>query len=353
MRIKLAILERDESYLNRIVTVFSTKFSDNFELYSFTNQETAMATLNPAKIDVLLADDSFEIDPKQLPKRCALAYFVESADIETLRDQQAIFKYQRVELIYKQILSLYAEKASSVSGLRMNDDDCKVIAFCSAAGGVGSSSLAAACAISLAARGHRTMYLNLEKFGGASMFFTGEGQFDMSDVVFSVKSKKSNLALKLESYARRDENGVYFFASSKLALDMIELTAEEIVRLVSELQVTGSYEYVVLDCDFSLDRSRLSTYRRAHSLVFVSDGSQTANVKTARAVEALTIIEQNEDAPLTNRLKLLYNKFSNKTGRSLEDLGIPELGGAPRFEHASAREVVRQLAGMRLFDQIL
>ena len=38
MKIKLAILEKDQCYLQRIVTVFSTKYSDNFEIYSFTDE---------------------------------------------------------------------------------------------------------------------------------------------------------------------------------------------------------------------------------------------------------------------------------------------------------------------------
>lgn len=84
---------------------------------------------------------------------------------------------------------------------------------CRAGGGVGSSSLAAACALNFAARGRSVLYLNLEKFGGSSQFFSGEGQFDMSDVVLSLKSRKANLALKLESYVRRDPRGVFFFAS--------------------------------------------------------------------------------------------------------------------------------------------
>lgn len=353
MKIKLAILERDVAYLNRIISVFSTKYAENFEIYSFTNQDTAIANLGEAKIDVLLADDSFEIDPKLLPRRCALAYFVESADIETIRDQTAIFKYQKIDLIYKQILSIYAEKASTVSGLRMNDDSCKIIAFFSAAGGVGSSSLAAACAMSYAALGHRAVYLDLEKFGASGTFFSGEGQFDMSDVVFAIKSNRSNLALKLESFIRRDPCGVFFFEPPRLALDTIELSTEEIIRLVTELQVTGSYEYIILDCDFSLDRSVMKIFRKAHALVMVSDGTEIANIKTARAVEALTTVEQNEDAPLTHRLKLIYNRFSNKSGRALDNLGIPELGGAPRFGQATTREIIRQLSGMRLFDQIL
>lgn len=39
MKIKLAIIEKDKNYLNRIISVFNTKYSDKFEIYSFTEIE--------------------------------------------------------------------------------------------------------------------------------------------------------------------------------------------------------------------------------------------------------------------------------------------------------------------------
>ena len=62
MKIKLAILEKDVSYLNRIVAAFSTKYADKFEIYSFTDQEVALATLDSARIDVFIASD-FTAEP--------------------------------------------------------------------------------------------------------------------------------------------------------------------------------------------------------------------------------------------------------------------------------------------------
>lgn len=353
MKIKLAILESDSSYLKRIVSVFSNKYADNFEIYSFTDQGLAMAELGESKIDVLLADDAFDVNADQLPRRCAMAYLVESADIDAINDQRAIFKYQKIELIYKQILSLYAEKASTVSGLKMDEGSCKTIVFASASGGTGSSCMAAACAVSYVAKGHRVIYLNLEKFGSTSIFFSGEGQFDMSDVVFSVKSKKSNLALKLESYVRRDPRGVFFFAPSKIALDMMDLTIDDTLLLISELNLTGSYDYLIVDYDFTLSKDALNLFRKAHALVLVGDGSEVSNEKTKRAYYALSTIEQSSDSPITNRTKLIYNKFSNKTSVSMPDIGLQNLGGAPRFEHAGTAAVVKQLAGMDLFGQII
>lgn len=66
--------------------------------------------------------------------------------------------------------------------------------------------------------------------------------FDMSDIIFALKSKKANLAMKLESCVKQDGSGVYFYSQSKIALDMHELNSEDIMRLLSELKLYGEYD---------------------------------------------------------------------------------------------------------------
>lgn len=353
MRIKLAILEKDQNYLNRITSVFNTKYSDKFEIYSFTDLAVAMETLEKAKIDVLLASESFEVDFDAIPKRCGFAYFVDSAGIETLKDQYAICKFQKVELIYKQILSIYSENTETVAGIKNDDCSTKLFAFTSPSGGVGTSSVAAACALHYAAKGKKTLYLNLEKFGSADAFFAAAGQFDMSDIIFSLKSRKANLALKLESCVKHDPRGVYFYSQPKLALDMLELTAEETARLVNELKVTGSYDYIIVDLDFSMEKEILDMLRMMHAVVMVSDGSEIANIKLYRAYQALRLKEQKAEMPITDRMCSIYNKFSNKTSKVLDNLELKNVGGAPRYEYATTEQVITELAEMEMFNKII
>lgn len=353
MKIKLAILEKDRSYLTRIVSTFGMKYADKLEIYSFTEAEVALATLSSAKIDVLLSGDTFDIDPRRLPSRCAFAYLVDSMGIDTIKDRRAICKFQKADLIYKQILSVYSENASTITGFKIDGEEGRVLAFCSASGGVGSSTMAAACAAHYAGKGHKVLYLNLEKFGSADVFFSGEGQFDMSDIIFALKSKKTNLPLKLESCVKQDACGVYFYSPARIALDMMELTSEEIQRLISELKLMGEYDHIIMDLDFSLDKDMLKIYRQAQTIVLVGDGSVESNTKTERAYAALATMEQNADAPLTNRMVFLYDKVSSKNGQSINAAGLRVLGGAPRYTGASARQIIGQLAGMDVFDAIL
>ena len=352
MKIKLAILEKDESYLKRIATAFGSKYADKFQIYSFTDQNTAMDHLDGARIDVLLASDCFDINVDLLPNRCGFAYLIDAPGIDMLNDQRAICKFQKADLIYKQILSVYAEKASSITGFKVSGDESTVIAFCSASGGVGCSTMAAACATRFAKHDKKVLYLNLEKFGSADMFFSGQGQFDMSDIIFALKSKKANLPLKLESCVKQDANGVHFYSGTKFALDMMEMTTENTIQLISELKFTGGYDYIVLDMDFGIDCEMLKIYRLARSIVWVGDGSAESNKKIERAYAALEMLERDADVPLINRMSFVYNKVGSKSGQQIDVPGLKVLGGAPRYAGASVHQIVGQLSAMNILDGI-
>lgn len=353
MKIKLAILEKDHNYLDRIVSVLSSKYTDNFEIYSFTNHDIALSALDESRIDVFVAAEGFEIDVTQLPKRCAFAYLVESANLDTFNNQRAIGKFQRADLIYRQILSIYSEYAGSVTMIKEGDGTATILAFLPVSGGCGSSTMAAACALHFSSQGKKTLYLNLEKLGIANSFFNGEGQFDMSDIIYTLKSKKANISLKLESCVRQDPRGVFFFSKSKYALDMQELSSDDILRLISELRQSSSYDVIIIDFDFELNKKMMGIYCQAHTVVWVGDGSEISNTKMSRAFTALSTLEQNADIPLTSKLVLLYNKFSSKTGKTLTDIGVKTIGGAPKYEHATTVQVLRQLSSMDLFEKLL
>lgn len=71
-----------------------------------------------------------------------------------------------------------------------------------------------------------------------------------------------------------------------------------------------------------------------------------------RAYSALMLKEENEEEPLSSRIVLIYNKFSNKSGRAVSGVDITNIGGAPRYEHASTKQVVEQLCNINMFEKL-
>ncbi|MDR1217641.1 MAG: chromosome partitioning protein ParA, partial [Oscillospiraceae bacterium] len=280
------------------------------------------------------------------------AYLTDSPDIGTVNGRRAVCKYQRAETLYRSVLEIFDASAGAI-GVRGGAGGTRgVVLFTAASGGTGCSSCAAACAVRFARAGRRTLYLNLEPLGGAGAFFTGEGQSDFSDVIFALKSGAANLQLKLEIGARRDDSGVFFFAEPRTAFDMRELDGGDMDALMTQLETSGMYEYIVVDAAFAPGPTVSCMLRRATALVFVSDGSEMANMKLERARRALEIMESQDDAARTPPVYVFYDKFSGKTGERAQYDGARVLGGAPRYEGADTARIVSILSELDAFDAL-
>lgn len=350
MKIKLAILESDVDFLKNYSIALSSRFSDKLEVYTFSNLENAMSALADSRIDVFLAGDNFEIDTSNIPEECGFAYLVDSNDIKSFKSEHTVCRFQKIDLIYRDILGIFSEKEYIVSGSNMANTNCKVLLFTGIEGGTGASSAAAACALYFAQNGKRVLYLNIEKFGSADMFFYGEGQYTMSDIVYNIKSKKSNLSLKLESSVKIDKRGVYFFSSPNLVLDLLELDIEDKKLLINTLVMSSQYDYIVIDCDFGMQKDDLELYSMANEIILVGDGSEISNDKTVRAIASIQILEQEKNMSICRKTMLLYNRFNNYTGRTIENLDIRTIAGIPPFENLNTQQIITKISGMQFFN---
>lgn len=354
MKIKLAILDTDKAYLNRLVAALNAKYSDSMVVYSFTDAKMAFDEVERIHMNILLMSMHVEADTRNLYKKCQPVYMLDEATEETYKGCHAIGKYNSVDYIYKKMLDYYAEATEESARLRLNDDSTRIILFTSPAGGVGTSSMAVACAKKIALSGKKVLYFDLDRFAEADAFFHGSSDKCMSDVIYSVKSKRGSVSIKLESYVSVDD-GVCYYSKSKSPLDMLELKAEDVSKLVMELKNSVAYDYIVLDAPFNMDGLMLQFIDRAFSIVLVSDGSEIANRKLKRVLEGLEIKETQEGLDALDKTFIAYSKFGSKTGRkvAIDDGDVKELGGVPRFEGGTTEAVVDQMLQKLSFERLL
>jgi MinD-like ATPase involved in chromosome partitioning or flagellar assembly len=352
LKIKLAILDHDKAYLDRLVQSFTGKYSDKIEVYSFTDEALALSSLTDRRVNIFVAGMDFDVKMSKIPSKCGFAYFTDLQDAESYKEQKTIFKYQKIESIYKKILELYSENIPDNINIKLDgNSSTNILTFASPCGGVGNSTVAAACAKYFAGRNQNALYLNLERLGSSDMFFSGSGDTGFSDVIFALKSKRSNFSLKLESSVKRDSSGVCFYSTSNTPLDMEELTGEETKRLVSSLLLAGVYDMIVIDMAFDLSEKAIEVLGRSTKIIFVSDGSEISNIKMRQAIAAFEVLEKQQHISLLDQTAVLYNKFRSKTGEVSEDIGLQMLGGAPLFEQASATDIVSQLQQLEIFKK--
>jgi cellulose biosynthesis protein BcsQ len=353
MKIKVTIYDPDEQYLHRVSKYYAANYDTRLELYCFTGMEQAMKSLTENKVQVFLASTEGAVDFAQVPARCAFAWLIDSSTADEYQGKRAVLKYQKLESIYSEILDIYSEKMPHGT-VKADEGAVEIVAFVSAAGGVGCSTVSAACAAFLARRGRRVLYLNLEHFGGAEFFYRAGGSGSLSNVLFAVNSKRANLALKLESLVRKDgDSGVFFYSAAENAMDMNEVNAEFLTVLLNALRGSESYDTIVLDLNFQLSELCLEALKQANRIVLLSDGRAVTNKKTARAVAALLEIQEERGVPYYDKISLLYNKYSNRTSTDFTDYELPALGGIPRFEGADSIIVYQKIAELQVFGHLM
>lgn len=358
MKIKLAILDSDRNYLEKMHAAFIRRYSDKLEIYLFTSAFSALESLAASKIDVFLINKAVDLPAERIPSDCMYAYLSDVPGIERYNDKPVICKFQRMDMIFKQILDVYAMNRNVVLGSDYSDVKGKVILFFGAGGGMGTSSVAAGCAVRFAGKQKKVLYLNLQKLSGADMYFTGEGQRGMTDLILALQDSDASLRLQLQSWVREDTTGVCFFAQAKTALDMMELDAECTLRLLSELKKHSDYDYVILDADLTLDPESLEVYKVADEIVMVSDHSKEAAVKAQRALAALAVMEGETENPIAQRISVIYNKAVNENEVDITEPKLKSLGGVGVFKSEKSRKVpdnrkvVELLAGQEFFDKL-
>lgn len=85
MRIRVAIIEQDTGYLEKITNVFNTRYTEQVEIHAFTVMNRAIEFLQSNRVDMILVDEQIEMQLKMFPSKCNLAYLVDSMGIESVK----------------------------------------------------------------------------------------------------------------------------------------------------------------------------------------------------------------------------------------------------------------------------
>lgn len=353
MKLRVMVLEQDRFYIKHLTEAAGDQYFEQLELYFFSDAEKAYDTLKNVKIDIVLVDEDAKIDEFRVPKSCIMAYLTENSDVSFLNGKPAVQKYQRLSSFNRQMIKLYADSSPNEVGFAGAGAD-KIICFASPMGGAGVTVLAAACAMEAAAAGKKVLHLDLSHFGDTSILFHGGASDSFSEIIYALRNQQSNLMLKIHSTAQQDpETGVFFFSPTQVALDNEEITTDDIVKLIDELQKSGDYQDIIIDMDFGLDQQAAALMNNSTAIVMVTNGSELGNAKLKRAVEALKIKDQDGSLRVLDRMFLMVNGRKGNLQSLAGELGLKSLCEIPRYQNATADQAVKQILLQRCFKTII
>lgn len=348
MRIKVAIVDIDTDYLQRVKNKLRKDYADRIEAAYYSDFDIFSADMKKNRMDLAVINVNFMQAPEFGMIACPVLLISEDNAAGKIGKYPVIGKYQRFEELYKNIISVYSDNVQGMEGyVPASAEGKKIIVFASPAGGTGSSTMAIACAEHFAQRGLNVIYLNFERM--PFYYYTGySGGFE--DIMFTLSENRSNISLKLESVLIKTQNNVRILPSIKNPLDLCSLSNEDIdVLLKAVLQMEG-IDHIVIDADFGLDERTYMLFDKATHIVFTTDGRVAANNKTTRAIECLK--NKDSDFQTTDKIRIIYNRFSSGNFNNKMQGSYPELFVFPRYK-ATTPQIIAELSNSNAFDQLM
>lgn len=310
--IRLAIIDEDKLFLNKISVYFTNKYGHEMTINTYSRYDLLEADLAIKRFDVVWGSRNLSGLSDKVRQGKGFSYIVDQKNISSIDGIPGICKYQKTDVIYRKILSIYSdlEKAAGIVFGPDSTSETKVTIVQGLIGGVGTTSVAIALGKKLIQEGQRVFYLNVNSFSNPDVFLNAQGDFGLSDVFYSIKSKKGNIGLKIKSVVKEDRSKLAYFDTWQSPLDYYNIETSDIFDLIKELAKTNSYDYIILDSAINFSNQWLDFLNKVSEIVIVSDQSEQSQQNLKKVIEIVHLFEQQDVVDLTGKLRLFYNHSS-------------------------------------------
>lgn len=355
MKIEVSVCSNDALYCEKLIKYFNSHYYDKFQWNVYTHSSYLYQTFQSNTAGIILVGEEMKPELEKLDETLRegrlWAYLVEDAK-EQKEGIWQLEKYRRADRIYKDLLDLYAKRGRGpyidttiVSG------KTTFIAFVSASGGMGASTIACAAAKALSQM-EKVLYLNLENLGSCGMSFSGEDKSGLDELVYAIKSRRGTLNLKIDSSVSRDKTGTYYFKECTNPMDLQTLSSEDIKELLNAIEASKVYDKVIIDLGNGIQDKEITVMSMVNRVIMVMDHSEIGAFKLQRYLEFSQTVEEIKKVDIISKMQIYFNR-TLKSMRLPEHISQIRVGGAfPLIENGNFAGIVDKIAKMELLQDI-
>lgn len=357
MKIKLALLDFDKVYVQRFYDTINRAYSNKLEIHAFTNKNSFLNFSINNKIDILLINENIKLDFEHETKLIVIK-LAEKATFET-ENTVYIYKYQRFSLIYREILNAYSKvfKAVVDNSNYFNDfhnsSNSTIISFMSQGLGSGTSTIASSLALSLAEKNKKTLFLDLQSFATINSIFNAEGKFSMSEIIYAVKSKKENIAIKLEAALKMDSSGVYFYDSCENPFELNELKSEELINMLHFFSKYGAYEFIIIDINYLMNDICRTLLKLSDRIFFVTEAKEENSIRLNKIIKSILICETKDNQKYMDKIGIICNKFIKNMASDIQNSNFEIVSYIPKYNNVSKRAIAKEISKTSILDSFI
>lgn len=335
MNIKVAIADRDESYLDRL--------GEGLQRYKhltctrYSDPETFQRALLSRTFDVVLFDVSILSEKgDSIPdlSNVTLPIFLYHGDTEIgiLPSYiEKIDKYQRVSGIYRRMTQLLHQHTSSME----QGERAALIAVYSPAGGTGKTVISWKLGKQLADGGKKVLYLSLEDVPAADAFVKNGGQSGMDMVFPFARKAQEDIGSKMDGCMQEVFPNLYYLAPFSDLEDGMEVSEEEWGDFLVKLSAVGNVQYIILDMESGLSPRNRMLLLLADYIVLVEKPDPCTQAKMKRFLGQRALLED-----YSYKMVRVQN-FDIGNDTLWSDCGIAVAGRFPFFSAMGRADMLR------------
>ena len=287
MAIRLAFVDSNRSYIEKLTAWINKFMPHQFSIEILTSPESFETwTKSGVKADLTAVSiDLFKDVQPLLPKEGILVLDDGSHQVIEA-DVPRISKYRPAEELMKDILSVCADRLPKMHIREGRALKITLISYLDGSDTV--SPVAPYIAYLFNNRGRKVFYLSLEQNQVTDLYFCGNNNRGLNEMLYYAKSNKDNLSMRLETCTGTDTNtGIDFLKAPPGLLVSGDIEAGDIDKLLSAAGERNIYDEVVLVADMSMNDKFIHMLKKADRILFVSSNTAGSCLKFMKFLKGL------------------------------------------------------------------
>lgn len=354
-KIRIVIADHEKSYIESLSNYLrSSDEATRFISTYFTSKTALQQFLSSNEVvDVMLISPALYDKSLHIPKETSLIFLDDNEMKEQDTHRQSVYRYQRLNQLISNILAIYYDNNQQAGKLLARSKQTEVLTVYSPLGGTGKSTVAANLSKQLAQNNLKVFYLNLELFNSTSIYFQSEEDNPSLQIFYFVKSESPQLLSKIESLKKYDAySKVSYFDIAISADELLEISEDDVKRLINGIVGTGTYDYIVVDLDSSLHERNIAALKECDRIIWPITNDEQSYLKTVSflAEEAKLIGKENV---IKDKLLLIMNKFYGDSRNNVNDYNLTIDGYLPLVESWLGNQPGKMILNNDLYNQEL
>ena len=240
---RLWIADPEASYADAFREYVNLKKSHLFQVRMCTEQDQLVKALSAEEVEILLLTAKWYETLKDFIRNECVIILSEGSLPKELNRFPAVYKYQSVENILREIMYYYSEQDEDEYYTQVHRDN-KVIGIYSPSEGIRKNQFALALG-QIIAEDRSVLYLNLEECSGFSEILDGS-HWNLTDLIYYVRQNKTSFLYRFNSMIRKLDRMDYI-PPCESYVDFGQITVEEWQRLLHLIGTQSMYDVILLD----------------------------------------------------------------------------------------------------------